>query len=150
MRYKHESARRIQRCWKNSREGAAFYQLRDYGHEVLGNRKERRRYSLLGSRRFLGDYLDVGGKSPQGELLKNAAGLGGKFITFQKKAETNVEFSASEAVAFSARGQSLTSKLLRSSKLTPRFFIIVRSLVNLLVQITKMAPSCRRTKPFTY
>jgi myosin I len=85
MRYKHESARRIQRCWKNSREGAAFYQLRDYGHEVLGNRKERRRYSLLGSRRFLGDYLDVGGKSPQGELLKNAAGLGGKFITFQKK-----------------------------------------------------------------
>jgi hypothetical protein len=36
-----------------------FLQLRDYGHEVLGQRKERRRFSLVSMRRFVGTYLDV-------------------------------------------------------------------------------------------
>jgi myosin-1 len=29
-------------------------------------------------RKFMGDYLDVGGRSAQGELLRNAAGLSGE------------------------------------------------------------------------
>ncbi len=66
LRYKEECARRIQRMWKNNKEGLQYIQLRDYGHQVLAGRKERRRFSLLGSRRFMGDYLDVGGSNGKG------------------------------------------------------------------------------------
>ncbi|KAG6837336.1 class II myosin [Arthromyces matolae] len=76
MRYKHECARRIQRFWKNNKEGIAFAQIRDSGHQVLASRKERRRFSLLSYRRFMGDYLDVNGKSPLGSELANSCGIG--------------------------------------------------------------------------
>jgi myosin-1 len=75
VRRKHEAATKIQRFWKNQKESLVYARKRDYGHEVLAGRKERRRFSLLGMRKFMGDYLDVGGSSPQGELLRNAAGL---------------------------------------------------------------------------
>jgi myosin-1 len=74
-RYKNEQATKIQRFWKNQKEGLVYARKRDYGHQVLGGRKQRRRFSLLGMRKFMGDYLDVGGRSAQGELLRNAAGL---------------------------------------------------------------------------
>ena len=67
MRYKHECARRIQRFWKNNKEGIEYAKVRDYGHQILAGRKERRRFSLLGYRRFIGDYLDCNGKSALGE-----------------------------------------------------------------------------------
>ena len=76
MRYKHECARRIQRFWKNNKEALVYAQTRDYGHQVLAGRKERRRFSLLSYRRFIGDYLDVGGKDPLGETLRDACGIG--------------------------------------------------------------------------
>jgi myosin I len=82
MRYKHECARRIQRFWKNNKEGLAYAQLRDYGHQILAGRKERRRLSLLSYRRFMGDYLNVNGKSALGEELASACGTGGgSFLT---------------------------------------------------------------------
>lgn len=74
-RFKNEQATKIQRFWKNQKEGLVYARKRDYGHQVLGGRKQRRRFSLLGMRKFMGDYLDVGGRSAQGELLRNAAGL---------------------------------------------------------------------------
>lgn len=77
-RYKNEQATKIQRFWKNQKEGLVYARKREYGHQVLGGRKQRRRFSLLGMRKFMGDYLDVGGRSAQGELLRNAAGLSGK------------------------------------------------------------------------
>jgi myosin-1 len=80
VRHRNEMATRIQRFWKNQKEGLAYARKRDYGHQVLGGRKERRRFSLLGMRRFMGDYLDVGGRSAQGEMLRNAAGLGREFL----------------------------------------------------------------------
>jgi myosin-1 len=80
-RYKNEQATKIQRFWKNQKEGLAYARARDYGHQVLGGRKERRRFSLLGMRKFMGDYLDVGGRSAQGELLRNAAGLAREWMT---------------------------------------------------------------------
>lgn len=52
-----------------------YARKRDYGHEVLAGRKERRRFSLVGMRKFYGDYLDVGGGSAAGGLLRNAAGI---------------------------------------------------------------------------
>ena len=76
MRYKHECARRIQRFWKNNKEGIEYAKIRDYGHQILASRKERRRFSLLGSRRFMGDYLDLNGKSAFGEELIEACGIG--------------------------------------------------------------------------
>ena len=45
MRYKHECATRIQRFWTSKKDGIVYTQLRDYGHQVLASRKERRRYS---------------------------------------------------------------------------------------------------------
>jgi myosin-1 len=109
-RYKNECATRIQRFWKNNKEGLAYAEIREYGHSVLGGRKERRRYSLLSYRRFLGDYLDVGGaKSALGETIKDACGLG------------------HETVSFSARSQLLVSKLGRSSKPSPRYLVLVRT-----------------------
>ncbi len=74
-RYKNECATRIQRFWKNNKEGIAYAQVREYGHQMLAGRKERRRFSLLSYRRFMGDYLDVGGKSALGEMIRNACGL---------------------------------------------------------------------------
>ncbi len=72
MRYKHECARRIQRFWKNNKEGLEYAKIRDYGHQILAGRKERRRFSLISYRRFMGDYLDVNGKSALGEELAAA------------------------------------------------------------------------------
>jgi myosin-1 len=81
MRYKNEAAARIQRFWKNNKEGIAYAQVRDYGHQVLAGRKERRRYSLLSYRRFMGDYLDVGGKqSSFGETIRGVCGIGCEFM----------------------------------------------------------------------
>lgn len=78
MRYKHECATKIQRFWMHKKAGIALVQLRDYGHQVLGGRKERRRFSLVSMRRFTGDYLAVGDLSPRGEgaSLRSAAGIG--------------------------------------------------------------------------
>lgn len=78
LRYKNESAARIQRFWKNNKEGIEYSKIRDVGHQLLAGRKERRRFSLLSYRRFLGDYLDVDGRDAFGEILKQAAGIGCK------------------------------------------------------------------------
>ena len=122
LRYKEECARRIQRMWKNNKEGLQYIQLRDYGHQVLAGRKERRRFSLLGLRRFMGDYLDVGGAngkgggSAEGQMLRQATGM-----------------AAGEAVAFSSRAQLLVSRLGRSSVRSPRFLILTDKAVYILV-----------------
>ncbi len=78
MRYKHECARRIQRFWKNNKEALVYAQVRDYGHQILGGRKERRRFSLLSYRRFMGDYLGINGKSALGEEVAAPCNIGSK------------------------------------------------------------------------
>ncbi|KAJ7070755.1 microfilament motor [Mycena amicta] len=119
MRYKHECARRIQRFWKNNKEAIVYAQVRDYGHQILAGRKERRRFSLLSYRRFMGDYLDVNGKSPLGEELSSVCGIG------------------SDEVTFSGRIQLLVSKLGRSSKPSPRFIIVTNKAVHIAVNLAK-------------
>lgn len=116
LRYKDESARRIQGMWMREKKGIAYAQLRQYGHDVLAGRKERRRYSLLGSRRFMGDYLDVNGSSAEGEMLRQVSGMSG-----------------AETAAFSARVQLLVSRLGRSSKPSPRFLIVTDRAVYFIV-----------------
>ncbi|KAJ6520123.1 myosin-1 [Mycena sanguinolenta] len=118
MRYKHECARRIQRFWKNNKEALVYAQVRDYGHQVLAGRKERRRFSLLSYRRFMGDYLDVNGKSPLGEELGQVCGIG------------------NDQVTFSGRIHLLVSKIGRSSKPSPRF-LLTQKAVHIVVTQAK-------------
>ncbi|KAH7097788.1 myosin-1 [Auriculariales sp. MPI-PUGE-AT-0066] len=126
-RYKNECARRIQRFWKNNKEALVYAQVRDYGHQVLAQRKERRRYSLLSYRRFMGDYLDVGGKDPLGETLREAAGI-----------------SKGEKISFSLRIQLLVSKFGRSSKPSPRYLIVTDKAVFIVVNSEKTGMTLER------
>jgi len=127
LRYRAECATRIQRAWRKKRGGEEFLKLRDQGHRQLSGKKERRRMSLLGSRRFMGDYLGAGNRGGPGEMLKNTTGI-----------------SAAEVVIFSCRGALLVSKLGRSSKPSPRililtncaFYVISQALVNGQLSIT--------------
>jgi len=133
MRYKNECARRIQRFWRNNKEGLAYAQLRDYSHQLLAQRKERRRFSLLGYRRFMGDYLDVNGKSALGEELAEAAGIGSECFFAYTRMSPILKHALGDFVIFSSRVQLLVQKFGRSSKLNPRFAILVRIWYNLLV-----------------
>ena len=78
LRYRAECATRIQRFWRRVNGGLEFIKVRDYGHQVLQGRKERRRYSIVGSRRFLGDYLGISNRGGPGDVIRNAINLGSK------------------------------------------------------------------------
>ncbi|MCJ1445284.1 MAG: class II myosin [Stictis urceolatum] len=133
LRYRAECATRIQRFWRRVNGGLEYIKLRDYGHQVLQQRKERRRYSIVGSRRFLGDYLGVGNSGGPGQLIRTSINVGGN-----------------EKILFSCRADLLVTKFGRSSKPSPRIvvltnksiYIVVQSLVNRQLQI-----SAERTVP---
>ncbi|CAM1510133.1 Fc.00g004680.m01.CDS01 [Cosmosporella sp. VM-42] len=110
LAYRAESATRIQRFWRKKRTGAEYLQLRDQGHRVLQGRKERRRMSLLGSRRFLGDYLGINAANGPGAQIRNGANIG-----------------SNERTIFSCRGEILEAKFGRSSKPSPRIIVVTNS-----------------------
>ncbi|KAF7547444.1 hypothetical protein G7Z17_g7717 [Cylindrodendrum hubeiense] len=118
LAYRAESATRIQRFWRKKRTGAEYLQLRDQGHRVLQGRKERRRMSLLGSRRFLGDYLGINAANGPGAQIRNAANIG-----------------STEKTLFSCRGEILEAKFGRSSKPVPRVIIVTNSKFYVIVQM---------------
>ncbi|KAK0734208.1 myosin-1 [Lasiosphaeria miniovina] len=126
LAYRAESATRIQRFWRKKRVGAEYLQLRDQGHRVLQGRKERRRMSLLGSRRFLGDYLGINATNGPGSQIRTGLNLG-----------------SNEKVVFSCRGEILEAKFGRSSKPSPRlivvtnnkYYVVAQTLVQSHVQI---------------
>jgi myosin-1 len=130
LRYRAECATRIQRAWRKKRGGEEFLKLRDEGHRVLGGRKERRRMSILGSRRFMGDYLGAGRDAGPGSMLRSSANIGG-----------------GEEVLFSCRGDVLVSKLGRSSKPSPRILILVGG--TLCMWDCSYTNSFRPTEPYT-
>ncbi|KAI8939909.1 hypothetical protein NX059_003638 [Plenodomus lindquistii] len=117
LRYRIECATRIQRFWRKLNGGKEFIELRDQGHRVLQGRKERRRYSLVGYRRFMGDYLGIGNRGGPGEMIAQAIGI-----------------SANEEVPFSCRAETLVSKLGRSSKPEPRMLVLTKKNVYLVKQ----------------
>ncbi|KAK9768594.1 class II myosin [Basidiobolus ranarum] len=119
LQYKHECATRIQRCFRKNKDQIAFVQLRDYGHQVLAGRKERRRFSLLSMRRFMGDYLGVGGNGTASEPLRNACGFG------------------SEQVVFSGKIQLLAPRPLRSSKPSPRNLVMTTSAIYIVMIVVE-------------
>ncbi|KAL3423473.1 myosin [Phlyctema vagabunda] len=117
LRVRIEAAQRIQRVWRKKRIGAEFLALREAGHRVLQGRKERRRFSLLGSRRFMGDYLGIGASQGQGSRIRNSINL-----------PTN------EVPIWSCRGEILETKFGRSSKPSPRVFILTRGKFYIVTQ----------------
>jgi myosin-1 len=80
LRYRTECAIRIQRFWRRTTGGLEFIKLRDQGHQILAGRKERRRMSILGSRRFLGDYVGIGNKGGPGEMIRSGAAISSMYI----------------------------------------------------------------------
>ncbi|KAK3720830.1 class II myosin [Vermiconidia calcicola] len=117
LRYRTECAIRIQRFWRKKSGGEPFQVLRDEGTKLLGGRMERRRYSLVGYRRFVGDYLGIDNRGGTGEVLRNSANI-----------------SPSENTFFSCRCEILVSKLGRSSKPEPRFIVLTNRSVYLIKQ----------------
>ena len=115
LRYRIECAIRIQRFWRKITGSSDFIKLRDEGHKTLQGKKQRRRFSLLGYRRFLGDYLGINDKGGTGELIRSSIGL-------------------SEPATFSCRGEVLVTKFGRSSKPEPRFVILTSKAVYLVKQ----------------
>lgn len=118
LAYRAESATRIQRFWRKKRVGAEYIQLRDQGHRILGGRKERRRMSILGSRRFLGDYLGINASQGPGAQIRNAVGIG-----------------SNEKTMFSCRGEVLEAKFGRSSKASPRIIVVTNSKFYIIAQM---------------
>ncbi|KAL0094988.1 P-loop containing nucleoside triphosphate hydrolase protein [Phycomyces blakesleeanus] len=116
VRYKHECARKIQRFWRQNKYNIGYLQMRDYGNQILGGRKERRRFSLLSMRRFTGDYLDI----------KNGSG----FSTMVRNAIT---FRSGEEVVFSMRGNTLVPRPMRSSVPSPRTFVLTNQSLHIVV-----------------
>lgn len=118
LAYRAECATRIQRVWRKKRTGAEYLQLRDQGHRVLQGRKERRRMSLLGSRRFLGDYLGINASNGHGAQIRQGANIG-----------------SNERAVFSCRAELLEAKFGRSSKASPRIIVITNSKFYIIAQM---------------
>jgi myosin-1 len=117
LRYRIEAATRIQRFWRKSKSGIKEIEFRDQGHRLLQQRKERRRFSLVGSRRFLGDYLGLNMPGGTGRLLRDSINLGSQ-----------------ERCVFSARCELLVAKFGRSSKPLPRILVLTTKAVYIVVQ----------------
>lgn len=108
IQYKVDAATKIQRAWREHKGSRKYTELRDKGHKILGGRKERRRFSLLGYRRFWGDYLSCNVAASPGGYLVSSCGIKDK-------------------VRFSARGEMLHAKFGRSSQRLPRIFILTQT-----------------------
>lgn len=117
LRYRAEVATRIQRFWRKKTGGREFIELRDEGHRTLQGRKERRRYSLVGYRRFMGDYLGIDNQGGTGSLIRSNAGIG-----------------SGEKTYFSCRAELLVVKLGRSSKPESRFLVLTNRAVYIVKQ----------------
>ena len=81
LRYRAECALRIYRFWKLKRYGLDWLPAREHGHRLLAKRKERRSASIIGSRRFVGDYLGMNNRGGPGELIAESINIGSKHFT---------------------------------------------------------------------
>ncbi|KIW87740.1 myosin-1 [Cladophialophora bantiana CBS 173.52] len=133
LRYRAEAATRIQRFWRKSKVGVKEVEFRDQGHKLLAGRKERRRYSLVGSRRFFGDYLGLNMPGGQGRVLRDA-----------------IHLNPQERCVFSARCELLVTKFGRSSQRMPRILVLTPKSVYIIVQAVvnnQLQISAERTIP---
>ncbi|QIW95873.1 hypothetical protein AMS68_001391 [Peltaster fructicola] len=117
LRYRIECAVRIQRFYRERSGRDPVVKLRTEGHTLLGQRKERRSYSLVGYRRFHGDYMDIKNKNSPGSYIAQAAGI-----------------QDAQAVVFSCRAEVLVSKFGKTSKPEPRSLILTKENVYVVKQ----------------
>lgn len=116
VKRKEDAAKVIQNAWRMKTHGNQFEQFRDYGNGLLQGRKERRRFSMLGSRAYMGDYLGCNYKSGYGKFVVSQAGI-------------------NDHVVFSCKGEILLSKFGRSSKRLPRVFILTKSTLYIVAEM---------------
>jgi myosin-1 len=116
VRYKIDCAKKVQRFWRQNKYNIGYLQMREYGHQILGGQKERRRYSLVSMRRFTGDYLDIKGGAGLASMIRNAISLKGN-----------------EEVVFSMRGNTLVPRAMRSSVPSPRTFVLTNQSLHIVV-----------------
>lgn len=116
VRYKHDCAKKIQRFWRQNKYNIGYLQMRDYGHQILGGQKERRRYSLVSMRRFTGDYLDIKSGSGFAAMVRGA-----------------ISFTGNEQVVFSMRGSTLVPRAMRSSVPSPRTLVLTNQNLHVVV-----------------
>ncbi|KAG5519156.1 hypothetical protein PMAC_002244 [Pneumocystis sp. 'macacae'] len=112
LKYRNECAIKIQRAWRRNKDTLYYIQLRNQGHQILGGRKERRKASLLYSRRFIGDYMDINFNENFGKMYRNV---------FDINDTKNVEFSCVIEL--------LSPKFGRSSKQKPRELIMTNNMI---------------------
>ncbi|WBW70616.1 myosin type I [Schizosaccharomyces osmophilus] len=113
VRRRSEAASSIQKLWNRNKVNVELQRVRDEGSKHLQGKKERRRYSMLGSRKFYGDYLSA--SKPNGTLW-STCGL-----------------SSSDSVIFSMRCEVLVHKLGRSSKPSPRQLVLTKKALYLVI-----------------
>lgn len=116
VKRKEDAAKVIQSAWRVKKHGNKFEQFRDEGSAILQGRKERRRFSILGSRAYMGDYLGCNQSSGYGRFIVSQAGI-------------------NEPVNFSAKGEILLAKFGRSSKRLPRIFILTRTTLYIVAEV---------------
>ena len=122
--YRTEAAKRIQHCWRRGHGGDEYQKLRDYGHRVLQGRKERRRFSLIGYRRYLGDYLAMNSGEGLGEAVRKSINLSGMDNSHLTVLAAH-HVLGHEHISFSSRCEALVTKFGRSSKPEPRILVLV-------------------------
>ncbi|ODV73149.1 myosin 5 CYBJADRAFT_168203 [Cyberlindnera jadinii NRRL Y-1542] len=110
MKKKVDAAIIIQRIWRERTGGNDYEKFRDYGTRLLGSRKQRRKFSLLGYRQFTGDYLNANERKSKGAFIKNQVGIKDKVI-------------------FSSGCEVLHSKFGRSAQRLPRHVFVTSSTV---------------------
>lgn len=76
LRHRAECALKIYRFWHLKRGGLDWTAARDRGHQLLAQRKERRRLSISRFRKFVGDYLGIDNRGGPGELIKDSLNIG--------------------------------------------------------------------------
>lgn len=108
LQKKIDAATKIQRAWRGIKGRKKLIELRDEGHKMLNGRKERRRMSINGYRRFLGDYLACNDSKSAGSFMARAVGV-------------------NEKVIFSMNGETLVHKFGRSSLRVPRKLILTNT-----------------------
>ncbi|KAI8979236.1 P-loop containing nucleoside triphosphate hydrolase protein [Mycotypha africana] len=116
VRYKNECAKKIQRFWRQNKYNIGYLQMREYGHQILGGQKERRRFSLISMRKFTGDYLDIQQGSGLAAMVRNA-----------------IQFKGNEQVVFSMRGNTLVPRAMRSSVPSPRTLVLTNQNLHIIV-----------------
>ncbi|KXN67518.1 hypothetical protein CONCODRAFT_82259 [Conidiobolus coronatus NRRL 28638] len=118
LQYRHDCATKIQRCFRKNKDQMEYAKVRDLGHSLLGQRKERRRMSLISMRRFSGDYLGLNLKKT-GEAMRNICSISDKDTVFSFKVEV------------------LMPRPLRSSKPLPRILVMTKDCLYILATVVE-------------